>query len=464
MTATETSTISAVATCLECAMQFNTRPLSIIDPSGIVAGILPTLFSHMSEPPKCIGSPFSERCSDESRGQVVLCIPPMQETLSAKEESACCDLCAALEIKPPRLTSWLFAALALYHAGPKGTAMVLMPQTSLSRSAWRLGQQRFIEHKLVEAVIALPEPLSASVDDPLQPPRHRPSTVAYSSLVIMSHPENRTFADHIAFVLPDEIDCLACEKLIKYPTDALVPYGDVVSNGLLLTPLRYREQRPTFSNGVHLREVATVTRGVSKGRLRELRLLTATSLGSIEPTSDNEAPVAYLTSKDFEHGYDYCHLAATGMHPSSSYFAAQDLNAAGIALTTTGSILLSRTGTPFKACRLECASFEHPVRAYLIADNLYCIQPGDCLLPEYLLAFFNSLPGQQALCRIANNGTTMQQISPNDLRDMLIPLPSLERQRDVATRYLNQLDDIAEMERKRAAFAAERDRWFPHAV
>lgn len=463
MTTIETNAISAIAACVERAARISRLPLGVIDPVGIIAGILPALLPHASEPPRFI-EPFSERPASDSHGRIVLCVPPKQEMLSADEESACRAICAALDIKPPRLTFWLFAALALYHAGPKGTAIVLMPQTSLSRSAWRMGQQDFVDHRLIEAVVALPDTISAVVDDPRQPSRHRPDTVAYDSLVMLNNAENRAFADRIAFISPQELDRLTQKKGPAHVDDALIPYESVVSNGYLLTPLRYRSSQPTFSNGVRLREVATVTRGVPKARLRDFRLLTVSSLGSIEPTPDNDTPVAYLTSKDFEHGYDYCHLASVNMHPTSSYSSARDLKAAGVALITTDSILLSRTGTPFKACRLGCASFAHPAGAYLIADNLFCIQPGNLLIPEYLLAFFNSAPGQQALCRVASSATTMQQISPNDLRDMFIPLPPIEQQRDIAARYLAQLNAIADMKRKRTEFAAERDQWFSNEV
>lgn len=464
MTVTANNSISTIATRLELAAQLDKRHVSVIDPAGIIASILPALLPSLPEPPKIIKSPFSESRDDESIGRIVLCVPPAQETLSASDEPTYRAICTELEIKPPRLTFWLFAALALYFAGPKGIAMVLMPQTALSRSAWRMGQQDFIDRRLIEAVVALPDTISAAVDDPHQPPQHRPSTVAYDSLVILSRPENRTFADSIAFILPSEVNRLASGKQFTSQNDMLVPYEDVKNNGYLLTPLRYREYQPTFSNGVRLRDVATVTRGVPKTRLRGIRLLTVSSLGSIEPTLDNNAPVAYLTSKDFEHGCDYCHLASAGMYPSSSFFATKDLEPINVSPITTDSILLSRTGTPFKACRLGCKSFEHPANAYLIADNLYCIQPESHLNPDYLLAFFSSALGQQTLCRTANSATAMQQISPNDLRDMFIPLPSIEQQRDIANRYLNQLNEIAEMKHRRAELDTERDRWFSDMI
>ena len=179
-----------------------------------------------------------------------------------------------------------------------------MPQTSLSRSAWRMGQQDFVDHRLIEAVVALPDTISAVVDDPRQPSGHRPDTVVYDSLVMLNDAEIRSFADRIAFISPHEVNRLTKEKHLANLDDTLIPYESVVSNGYLLTPLRYRASRPTFPNGVRLREVATVTRGVPKVRLRDLRLLTVSSIGGLEPTVDSDSPVAYLTSKDFEHGYD----------------------------------------------------------------------------------------------------------------------------------------------------------------
>ena len=49
------------------------------------------------------------------------------------------------------------------------------------------------------------------------------------------------------------------------------------------------------------------------------------------------------------------------------------------------------------------------------------------------------------------------------LRDMLIPLPPVEQQHDIAARYQNQLDRFVDMERQRADLIAERDGWFPIA-
>ena len=455
---------SAIAACLQSASRATGLPIAVLDGGPIAASILPDVLPYLPAHPSSISYHHSASERDVSKSRIVLCIPPYYMTLSDDGEESCLALCEALQIRLPRLTNWLYAAVALHSAGSQGKAMVLMPQTSLSRSAWRMGQQDFIDRKLVEAIVALPGTISTVADDPQQPPQHRLNTVAYDTLVILSRPESRPSPDRISFVLPNEIDLFVNRKHESNSAEMSVAYEDVIANGYLLTPLRYRENRPTFSDSVRLGDVATITRGIPKARLRELRSLAVSSLGSLEPVSDSSAPVAYLTSKDFVHGYDYCRLAQTGMHPSSLYFATQDLKNIGITPFADDGILLSRTGTPFKACRLGCASFAHQTGAYLVADNLYRIQPSSDLDADYLLAFLSSAPGQQALSRTANSATTMQQISPNDLRDMHIPLPSIKQQRDIATRFQAQLDRIADMERQRAELVAERDGWFPSAL
>ena len=464
MTAHPSNAFSAIAACLMSASVVTELPITTLDSGHIAASILPDVLPHLPSRPDSICRPFGAQRDKDSQSRIVLCIPPDQMALSPDDESSCHALCDTLHIRPPHLTYWLYAAIALYNAGPRGKAMVLMPQTSLSRSAWRMGQKDLVDRKLIEAIVALPDTITAVADEPHQPPQHRPHTVTYDTLVILSHPENRAAASQITFVLPGEIDQFANGQYDLRSTDMSISYDDIVENGYLLTPFRYRKNQPRFSNGIRLGDVATVTRGVSKARLRALRQLTTSSPDGLEPAPDGSAPVAYLTSKDFEHGYDYCHLAQTGMHLSPSYFTAHDLECAGVARFTDDSIVLSRTGTPFKSCHLGCASFAHQVEAYLIADNLYRIQPTSDLDADYLLAFFSSASGQQTLSTTANSATTMQQISPNDLRDMLIPLPPIERQRDIAARYRKQLDRIADMERQRAVLAAERNQWFPHAM
>lgn len=454
------NTLTTIATCLDQASSVSGLPIATLGDARITASLLTELLSYLPSTPTTITLPFSSWCGDSPHDQIVLCIPPNQVTLSADEDQSCLAMCESLHITPPRLTHWLYAAMALCHAGAHGKALVLMPQTSLSRSAWRMGQQDFIDNRLIEAVVALPEAISAVTDELQQPQPHRSQTTSYDALVVLSHPENRKFDNRIAFVLPGETELLAGEHRRPKPAEFLTPYEQVVRNGYLLTPFRYREERPAISHGVRLRDVARITRGVPKARLREIRQLASTSPGGLEPAPDGCAPIAYLTSKDFEHGYDYCHLSLTGARPSSAFFAAQDLKVANIASYDDECILLSRTGSPFKACRLGQRALLHEAGAYLVADNVYRIKPGPELDADYLLAFFVSDPGQQALSRIATSSTSMQQISPNDLRDMLIPLPPKKRQLDIAVRYREQLDRVADMERQRRSLAAERDSWF----
>lgn len=454
------SILTTIASCLDQASTISRLPIAVLGDESVTASLLSELPSPPASVHETIRHPLSSWHGNNTQSHIVFCVPPSQATLSKDEERACRTLCKNLHIGLPGLVHWLYATIALYHAGAGGKALVLMPHTSLSRSAWRMGQRDFIDSRFIEAIIALPDAISVVTDQPQQPQPHRLQNTAYGALIALSHPESRKLKNQIAFVLPGEIELLASTGRHPKLAEMLIPYESVVKNGYLLTPFRYRDEQPAIPHGVRLRDVACVTRGVSKARLREIRRLAVSSLGGLEPTSDGCAPIAYLTSKDFEYGYDYCHLAHTNVHPASSFFAAQDLKAANIASHSDDCILLSRTGSPFKVCRLSQKALSHEAQAYLVADNVYRIKPGPEIDADYLLAFFASTPGQQALSRIATSSTSMQQISPNDLRDMLIPLPPKKLQLDIAARYREQLDCIADMERQRLSLAAERDSWF----
>lgn len=458
------STLTTIATCLDQASSALGFPIAALGGEPIVASLLSELDTYFPSAFAAIRSPLSSWHGENVQNRIVLCTPPNQATLSTGEEQSYRALCESLHIDPPKLVHWLYAAIALYHAGAHGKALVLMPQTSLSRSAWRMGQQDFIDNRLIEAVVALPDVISVVTDEPQQPQPHRLQTTAYDSLVVLSHPESRRFEHRIAFVLPGEIELLASANHCPKSDEILIPYENVVENGYLLTPFRYRDEQPVVSHGVRLGDVARVTRGVPKARLKAIRRLATSSLGGLEPAPDGCAPIAYLTSKDFEHGYDYCHLAHINMRPSSTFFTAQDLQAANIASHADECVLLSRTGSPFKACHLSQKALLHDAGAYLVADNLYRIKPGPKIDADYLLAFLTSTPGQRALSRIATSSTSMQQISPNDLRGMLVPLPPKWQQLDIAAQYREQLDHIADMERQRISLAAERDSWFQQDI
>lgn len=366
----------------------------------------------------------NDATADGPHQQLVLCVAPSQHALTPLEEQTLDSACGALGINAPRHAAWALAALALAHAGIRGKAVILMPRTNLSRTAWRMGQRTLVDARFLETVATLPAPIripdaqgstGMSAGDPER----------LDALVVLSKDnEAVTFVDI-------ESSNGADDARKAQPFQRSASYGEIIASGYLLNPSWYRSH-PSRIEGIRLGSVAKIVRGVSKSYIRDLEPVPMSCAG----TKGTRRLVPYLTSRDFEHGIDYCELSAAYEAPRALCFDSDAINVPDAKRITGPSILLSRTGLPFKVCRFEATCLECDSDSYIIADNLYRIEPSPKLDPDYLLAYLASSQGQQALERVGSGAASMRQISPNDLRDMLIPLPGLEEQRAIAQTYL----------------------------
>ena len=97
-------------------------------------------------------------------------------------------------------------------------------------------------------------------------------------------------------------------------------------------------------------------------------------------------------------------------------------------LLNKGDVLLINRG------RFTAMVFDEPVKESCVATSAFLVltpkKPSQ-LLPEYLALYFNSTEGQNIFKRL-NEKTTIPFISRTNLETVEIPLPSLERQRDLA--------------------------------
>lgn len=84
---------------------------------------------------------------------------------------------------------------------------------------------------------------------------------------------------------------------------------------------------------------------------------------------------------------------------------------------------------------------------------LFVLRPiADLIQPEYLAWIINLAPSQRYFDRVALK-TTIRMVSQSSVKDLEIPIPSLELQRKITT-----LDDLAERERVLTILAADRRR------
>ena len=77
------------------------------------------------------------------------------------------------------------------------------------------------------------------------------------------------------------------------------------------------------------------------------------------------------------------------------------------------------------------AVFDDQAERAVLAAPLILIRPRRGVTPAYLAWFLNSPPTQAALARLAS-GTSVQVINAESVKDLEIPLPSIERQEAIA--------------------------------
>lgn len=113
------------------------------------------------------------------------------------------------------------------------------------------------------------------------------------------------------------------------------------------------------------------------------------------------------------------------------------------AKVSTGDLILSTTGT-FKA-----AVADESIDGFAISANLNAITFSKDVIAEVVAAYLNSPAGQKELNKRAGGGTTVG-INKTQLRNVLIPVPTLEVQEDLqefiglAQEYSNLLSKEAE--------------------
>jgi hypothetical protein len=129
----------------------------------------------------------------------------------------------------------------------------------------------------------------------------------------------------------------------------------------------------------------------------------------------------------------------------------------GSALIQDGDIILSVKGTTG-----QTALMGHIIKAHDMVPSQSCVSlriNKNKVQPEYLLMFLRSPHGQLQLERL-RAGTGVQHISPNTLlNQLLIPLPPLDEQREVAEEYhhLCRLEEqIAKLKQEMIAISEQR--------
>lgn len=325
-----------------------------------------------------------------------------------------------LKARYPWLTNstssdWAFNSLICDMLEEGGKAVALMTNGSLWNASDTLARKHFVENGLIEAVIGLPKSML-------------PYTYLRVSMVVFSRGNsNVRIVDASNWVTPGRRINQLSKKDIDMVIDAvshdgehsfLVSKDNIRSNDYRLNVDRYVMGEIHFTNG---KPFSSVIKRITRGAP-----CTARELDEI--TSTDSTNMQYLMLANIKKGQ---------IEDNLPYLKSVDAKYEKYCLKND-DLILSKNGYPYK---VAIASVKDG-RKILANGNLYIIEiDKEKANPYYLKAFFESDQGITCLKSITV-GTAMPNIGIEPLKNLEIPIPSLEEQNNIALKYLSKLDEI----------------------
>ena len=321
-------------------------------------------------------------------------------------------------------SDWLFNLRMTSMLKPGGKAVGIMTPGS----TWNMvsvisgARKYFLQHGLIEAVIALPSCVFSW-------------TAISPVLIVLSHGN-----DHVRMVDASAI-CTEKKRLNTFTSeniqtilDALVHDGEhsiSVSNqdilnreGAVIHPKRYLEKSVSVKEG---KPLGSVLKDICRGAL-----MSASELDTLQ--TDTPSDIQYVMVKDINDGIIGEDLPYLSRLPEKYEKS----------LIPHHGIILSKMGIPFKCAVAEI----EPHHRLLASSNMYILKADETKVnPYYLQAFFESDLGASLLSSICN-GTMVPTFSKKSLENLVIPLPPLEKQKKIVERYLAIQDEIQIYKRK----------------
>lgn len=318
-------------------------------------------------------------------------------------------------------SDWVFNLLLCDLVQDEGKAIGIMA----SGSAWNHMdmpiRRYFVERGLIECVIALPSRLFTTTNIP-------------TSLIVLSH-GNRSVrlidAENICQqgrrqneFSAEDIQIIAAAQTLDSLYSRVIGLEELRENEYNLSLSCYSDDGIEWENGVLFEEIIkSITRGAP---------CTASQLD--EMVSDQVTDLQYLMLSNIQEGV---------IEENLPYLAAMDPKYEKYCLKNN-SLLISKNGYPYK---IAVARVKEGQRI-LANGNLYIIEIDEKKAdPYYLKAFFESKQGMAALKKISV-GTTIANIGVDKLKKLVIPLPSMEKQEQIAQNYQETLDQIADLKRQ----------------
>lgn len=314
----------------------------------------------------------------------------------------------------PANASWAFAKLAFDSLTADGTAVVVMANGGTFNLGDISARRYFVENGMVKSIVALPEGLFAA------------TRIACTMLVLGRNDGEIRMVDATDLASKgrrqNTLDAGAIDEILTRLSEdsessALVTRDEIAARDYTLYPPRYLEQLPELENPMPLGDVATsIERGSN---------LTARQLDEL--TTQEDTGMRYVRIQDVSDG-----TISNGC-PAITSIDAKDRGR----IIHNGDLVISKTGHPSKIAVADIPEGQD----YLACGNLYVVRLNTELVdPYFLAAFLESEDGQQML-EASSAGVRIPTLRVSDLRQMVVPVPPMEKQRKIAQAYRANLDE-----------------------
>ena len=313
-------------------------------------------------------------------------------------------------------SDWIFNALLCDLLAESGKAIGIMTNGSTWNSIDTPMRRYFVERKMIECVISLPVKMFpyTNIGTTLIVFSHGNDTIRMINATEIYHKgrrQNMFLQDDIATILT------ALHTDSEYSKD--VTLDELRANEYNLSLERYIQKVPTFQNGVSFESIIkSITRGAP---------CTASQLDKM--VSNEVTNMQYLMLANIQNGIIDNKLPyLSSIEPKYEKYCLKN-----------NDLILSKNGYPYK---VAVASVKDGQRI-LANGNLYIIELDESRAnPYYIKAFFDSEQGIAALKSITV-GATIPNIGVDKLKNVMIPLPSMEEQSRVAQKYQATLDELS---------------------
>ena len=313
-------------------------------------------------------------------------------------------------------SEWIFNALVMDLLKEDGKAIGIMPVGCLWRTPEKAMRRYFVENGYVEAIIALPSNMFASTAIP-------------TILIVLSRENN-----DVRFVDATDI-CQHGRRQNEFSDNDIEIIVEALSNdseySKIVSVNEIREEDYNLDFNRYFNNVAEVENGVEFKtvikRITRGAPLTAKQLDQL--VTKEMTDIQYLMLANIQDGViqdDLPHLSK--LDPKYEKYCLKK-----------NDLILSKNGAPYKVAVAEISENQK----VLANGNLYIIElDQEKVNPYYLKAFFDSEQGLAALKSITA-GVALPNISMDNLKKLIVPLPELSVQNRVAQKYQSIMDEIA---------------------